>query len=300
MQAEPGWIELKASRWRSINRMNSCEKYQWLDTPVRSTAGTVLGSDLLILLGLRFINSLPWNCKLTSSLNFKWILIKPVQQPVGWGIVSQQERVLAYGSQTLGGKLYLWHIFNEAIKPMTKPLRMDLVSPGSKPSCEGLSKWMKTGANGFDETGSPYKIDYQFHIRYILYNGQDIKYEWIRQTLYISYRKVTHASRWDGLGREKVLWFSRFFCKNLGISSVVQFPCPWSPYFGNSSGCCSRVTKAVPTWRFQLLETALTNHKLSNIDKSIHWVFRQFPITRFHLEVILLGEGLVQPTAEIL
>ena len=34
----------------------------------------------------------------------------------------------------------------------------------------------------------------------------------------------------------------------MAISSVVQFIYPWSPYFGNSSGCCSRVTKAVPTW----------------------------------------------------
>lgn len=88
-----------------------------------------------------------------------------------------------------------------------------------------------------------------------LYNEQDIKYKSNRPCTY-------RTGKWH-MQVAGMAWGEQFinYMHELGmaISSVVQFIYPWSPYFGNSSGCCSRVTKAVPTWwGFQPFETAPT------------------------------------------
>ena len=59
--------------------------------------------------------------------------------------------------------------------------------PGSKQSWDGLSKWMKTGANGFNDTGSAFKVILKIILQAAMAHSD--------LTLYMSNRKVTHASR---------------------------------------------------------------------------------------------------------
>ena len=78
-----------------------------------------------------------------------------------------------------------------------------------------------------------------------------------------------------------------------------QNPNTLSAYLGNSSGCCSRVTKAVPTWwEFQQFDNSI-----HIVDFTSYFTVAIFVLvlkTLSHLKVILFGEGLVQPAAEIL
>ena len=104
---------------------------------------------------------------------------------------------------------------------------------------------MKTGANGFNDTGSAFKVILKIILQAAMAHSD--------LTLYMSNRKVTHASLWEGLTTISRYMRGADLAVDMSLKCYGTQQLNFQAYFGRSSGCWSRVTKAVPTWRFHLI-----------------------------------------------
>ena len=132
---------------------------------------------------------------------------------------------------------------------------------------------MKTGANGFNDTGSAFEVVLKIILQAPMAHSD--------LTLYMSNRKVTHASRWEGLTT-----ISRYMKDN-----------------GHGRGWVTILWNATSNWIFRLTlveaqAAAAEWPRLSRPERFILCAVRK--AFSFHLEVILFSERLVQPAAEIL
>ena len=110
--------------------------------------------------------------------------------------------------------------------------------PGSKQSWDGLSKWMKTGANGFNETGSALKVSLKIILQAPMAHSDLVHVKQEGDTCKPLRGPDHNISVYEG--QRTWSWMSYNIMER---NEQLNF----QAYFGRSSGCWSRVTKAVPT-----------------------------------------------------